>query len=63
MTQTTQNEQLKELRAEWFETYLAFVGAFDHPMARLTMQNEYTTDARKRMWDFNIKMENLLDEN
>jgi len=45
-----------EMLEEWKDAFAAFQGAFDTPMARLRLQDEFSTDARKRMRHFNDRM-------
>ena len=37
------------LRATWLDAYAAFKGAFDTPVARRKVDDEYATDARQRL--------------
>jgi len=37
------------LRATWQDAYAAFKGAFDTPVARRKVDDEYATDARERL--------------
>jgi len=41
------------LRAEWQDAYAAFKGAFDTPVARRKVDDEYAADARQRLAAFN----------
>jgi hypothetical protein len=51
-----------ELYAEWKDAYLAFAGAFDTPIHRQKLSDEYSTDARDRLSAFNVKMITLMQE-
>jgi hypothetical protein len=39
--------------SQWAEAYAAFIGAFDTPLARRQIDNEFAQDARRRLRDIN----------
>lgn len=43
----------EEFIAEWNDAYASFKGAFDTPQMRRKMPDEYSEDARKRLYQFN----------
>lgn len=42
-----------DIPAGWVDAYAAFVGAFDTPVARRQIDNEFAQDARRRLREFN----------
>lgn len=44
------------LLPEWKDAYAAFKGAFDNPIARRKIFNDYMEDARQRLYKFNDLM-------
>ena len=51
--------QIGTLQADFSDTYLAFKGAFDTPMMRQKIGDDYANDARTRMRDFSEKISAL----
>lgn len=49
----------KSLHAVWADAYSAFKGAFDTPLARRKMSDEFSEDARKRLREFDEMMQTL----
>lgn len=47
-----------ELLTKWDEAYRAFIGAFDTPLARRRMGDDYSTDARDRLFHFDRAFRN-----
>jgi len=58
--QRAELERLQGAPAEvpdgWADAYAAFKGAFDSPVARWKIDDEYAADARRRLRDFNDTM-------
>lgn len=52
----TLEELQKQLLADWQQAYDAFVGAFDTPIQRRKMADEYSADARQRLRNFSDKL-------
>lgn len=48
------------LLESWNEAYLAFLGAFDTPQQRRAMPDDYSTDARRRMREFDAALRTAL---
>lgn len=46
-------QECASLRATWQDAYAAFKGAFDTPVARRKVDDEYAADARQRLAAFN----------
>ncbi|HIH2750788.1 TPA: hypothetical protein ACYLN4_006609 [Burkholderia lata] len=51
--------QLGTLQADFNDAYLAFKGAFDTPMMRQKIGDDYANDARTRLRDFSEKISAL----
>ncbi len=45
---------------QWRAAYSAFVGAFDHPVARRKHDDEFAKDARERLRDFNEDINQMV---
>lgn len=55
-------EELKDqLMVDWEQAYAAFVGAFDTPIQRRKMADEYSADARARLRDFSEKLSLIVE--
>jgi len=48
---------MDEVGARWKEAYAAFAGAFDTPLARRRQDDEFASDARRRMKSFDAFVE------
>lgn len=53
-------EPLRQLAALWHETFAAFQGAFDNPVARRKHDDELAQDARRRLREFNEALQRLI---